>query len=187
MPGINKRNHKVTLKDFGGPSCAIRLPCRILRDHVLYPAPLHSGPFIDFTNLSLDNTKITRSANFLQSNASKNENDAKDNEILEVLENELNNCNVAFECSEDEVENDDQDINEKSNADAINFIPSEEHPDENSLDSLEINTLKEEDVELLKKIIDGNFNESMSDLFLYSKLDPPPSEIRDVFSSVLGD
>ena len=78
----------------------------MLGDHALCSAPLHSDPFIDFTNISLDNANITKPAN-VQSNVSKNANNTKDNDILEVLENELNNSNVVVESSEDEVKNDE--------------------------------------------------------------------------------
>ena len=53
---------------------------------------------------------------------------------------------MVVESSEDEVEKDDQDINEYSNVDIINFTPSEEHEDENALDYLDGDTLQEDDV-----------------------------------------
>ena len=56
-------------------------------------------------------------------------NNAKDNDILEALENELSNYNVVVESFEDEAEHDYQGINEEHDINSINFAPSKEHPD----------------------------------------------------------
>ena len=56
---------------------------------------------------------------------------------------------MVVESSEYEAENDDQDINEESSFNANNFTPREEHSVENTLDSLDVDTLQEDDVELL--------------------------------------
>ena len=40
VPGINKGNHKVTLKEFDEPPYITRLPFGMLRDHALCYAPL---------------------------------------------------------------------------------------------------------------------------------------------------
>ena len=69
----------------------------------------------------------------------------------------------------------------------MNIITNEDSQNENILDSLDIDALEEGDIELLKNLIQDNIDESMPELFLHSKIDAPPHEIKDVFSSILGD
>ena len=48
-------------------------------------------------------------------------------------------------------------------------------------DSIELDTLQEDDLKLLQTLLRESLNGSSSNLFLHSKLDLLPSEIKDVF------
>ena len=103
-----------------------------------------------------------------------------------MLENELHDYDVVVASDKANVESTDKDSSEQPIANAVSEITDKKNSDASALDSLDIDTLHEDDIELLRHSIDSSINELMSSFFLHSKLDLPPSKIRDAFSSLLG-
>ena len=62
----------------------------------------------------------------------------------------------------------------------------EESAIENDFDNMQMDTLEEVDIEVLRNLFTGSMAQSLYSLFLHPKLDLPPASINDTFSRVLG-
>ena len=86
-------------------------------------------------------------------------------EILEALNEELNSKNIVVLDSEQE----------------------EESAMENEFNNMQMDTLEEDNIEVLRNLFTGSMTQSLSSLFLHPTLDFSPTSTNDTFSRVLGD
>ena len=97
----------------------------------------------------------------------------KTNEVV-VIESEVADNSESSDCA-CHSGNEDQQNNSESMIDSGHFDLGSD------VDSIELDALQEDDLKLLQTLLREILNGSSSILFLHSKLDLLPSEIKDVF------